>query len=141
MIPYFDQFIAALHAKKKVCVRFFSNADAGVLDRVCAPMDYGAVGESKDGLNRYWLWDYGSKQGAHTLCLLPQQIMDLRVLGENFDPAQLDMTPPQWSIPRNWSSPLRIKAAPDSAQATLTAAPRTVGGQEQRSETPPANKE
>jgi Hsp20/alpha crystallin family len=60
MIPNHTRFIEAIHAKKKVCVRFYSQADSGVLDRVCAPMDYGPGGEFKDGLNRYWLWDYGT---------------------------------------------------------------------------------
>jgi hypothetical protein len=53
MIPNHPLFIAALHEKKKVRVRFYSEADSGVLDRVCAPMDYGPGNELRDGLNRY----------------------------------------------------------------------------------------
>jgi hypothetical protein len=49
------RFIEAINEKRKVCVRFYSKADSGVLDRVCAPMDYGPGGEIQDGLNRYWL--------------------------------------------------------------------------------------
>ena len=41
MIPNHAQFLAAIKDKKKVCVQFYSKADSGVLDRVCAPMDYG----------------------------------------------------------------------------------------------------
>lgn len=88
MIPNHTQFIGAIQEKKKVCVRFYSKADSGVLDRVCAPMDYGPGGSVPDGLNRYWLWDYASDTGSHTLGLVPQQIVDLQVLGESFDPAQ-----------------------------------------------------
>ena len=87
MIPKHDQFIAAMNEKKKICVRFYSKPDSGVLDRVCAPMDYGPGSACQDGLNRYWLWDYASTTGNHTLGLLPQQIVDLQVLGEVFDPA------------------------------------------------------
>ncbi|MGD0351543.1 MAG: hypothetical protein ABSB84_14705 [Verrucomicrobiota bacterium] len=140
MIPNHKQFIEAIHAKKKVCVRFYSKADSGVLDRVCAPMDYGPGGEIKDGLNRYWLWDYASNTGPHTLGLVPQQIVDLQVLGEVFDPAQLDVRPPQWSIPRDWGSPPQPMDAPVRAPALFTVAARTVGGQAQRPETIPANK-
>lgn len=104
MIPNHNQFIESIHAKKKVWVRFYSNADSGVLDRVCAPMDYGPGGDIKDGLNRYWFWDYTSNTGAHTLGLAPQQIVDLQVLGEVFDPAQLAASSPQWSIPRDWGT-------------------------------------
>ena len=104
MIPNHNQFVEAIHAKKKVWVRFYSNADSGVLDRVCAPLDYGPGAGNKDGLNRYWLWDYTSNTGAHTLGLVPQQIVELQVLGEAFDPAQLAGSPPQWSIPRDWGT-------------------------------------
>ena len=92
MISNHAQFIAAIHDKKKVCVRFYSKPDSGVLDRVCAPMDYGA-GDNKDGLNRYWLWDYANDTGNHALGLMPQQILDLQVLGEVFDPSQFIIGP------------------------------------------------
>jgi hypothetical protein len=105
MIPNHARFIEAIHDTKKVCVRFYSKADSGVLDRVCAPMDYGPGGEIEDGLNRYWLWDYANDPGPHAQGLLPQQIVDLQVLGEVFDPAQLSVRPPRWFIPRDWGSP------------------------------------
>ena len=91
MIPNHARFIAAINEKKKVSVRFYSKADNGVLDRICAPMCYGQGSESHDELNRYWLWDYGSNASSHALGLVPQQIVDLQVLGEVFDPAQFTM--------------------------------------------------
>src|ERR1051325_9067612 len=122
MIPNHQQFIEAINEKKKVTVRFYSKADSGVLDRVCAPMDYGPGGEIKDGLNRYWLWDYASNTRPHTLGLVPQQIVDLRVLGEGFDPAQLDVIPPQWSIVRDWTWRPQPLDAPIGAPAQSTVA-------------------
>jgi hypothetical protein len=71
---------------------------------------------------------------------VPQQILDLQVLGEVFDPAQLDVRPPQWSIPRDWGSPSQPLDATIGAPAPFTVAARAVGGQAQRSETTPANK-
>jgi hypothetical protein len=91
MIPNHARFIEAIKEKKEVSVRFYSKADNGVLDRICAPMDYGPGGENHDGLNRYWLWDYASNTGSHTRGLLPQQIVDLQVLGEVFDPVQFSI--------------------------------------------------
>ena len=105
MISNHQQFIEAIKQKKKVNVRFYSKADSGVLDRVCAPMDYGPGGEIPDGLNRYWLWDYTSNGGSHTLGLVPQQIVDLQVLGEVFDPAEFGVRSSPWSIPRDWAAP------------------------------------
>ncbi len=106
MIPNHTGFIEAINAKKKVCVRFYSKADSGVLDRVCAPMDYGPGGEVQERLNRYWLWDYSSNTATPILGLVPQQIVDLQVLGELFSPADLGVTPWSWSIPRDWGPPV-----------------------------------
>lgn len=105
MIQNHAQFIAAIHEKKKVWVRFYSAADHGVLDRVCGPMDYGPGGNVSDGLNRYWLWDYASTADSHTLGLTPQEIVDLRVLGEVFSPADFGDRPWPWAIPRDWDPP------------------------------------
>src|SRR5436190_5318643 len=104
MIPAHQQFIEAIHARLKVNVRFYSLADSQVVDRVCALMDYGPA-DKVDGPNRYLLWDYASTTGSHTLSMLPQQILGLQVLGQVFDPAQLDV-PAQWSVPRDWNAPL-----------------------------------
>ena len=85
MIPHHDKFLAAVADKKKVSVRFFSKADNSVLDCICAPVSYGPVSEPADGLNRFRFWDYSSVTGKHTLELLPPQIVELSVLGEDFD--------------------------------------------------------
>jgi hypothetical protein len=54
-----------------VSVRYYSMADHGVLDRICAPMSYGQGSENHDELNRYWLWDYAGTSDSHALDLLP----------------------------------------------------------------------
>jgi hypothetical protein len=104
MIPNHKQFIEAIKEKHKVCLRFYSKADSEVIDLLCAPVDYGPGAGNHDGVSRYWLWDYTSNNGSHTLSLLPEQVLDIRVLGEVFDPEQIEIKPPQWSIPRDWSS-------------------------------------
>jgi hypothetical protein len=93
MIANHDQFLAAILDRKKVCVRFYSQPDSGVLDRVCAPMDYGP-GEKSDGVNRYWLWDYAGEANSRTIGLIPQQILDVQVLGTLFDPGEFNSDPP-----------------------------------------------
>lgn len=104
MIPNHKQFIQALAERNKVCVRFYSLADSGVIDRVCAPLDYGPQASIPGSVNRYSLWDYTGNNGAHTLALLPEQILDLRILGETFDPAEFGSWPSPWVIPRDWGS-------------------------------------
>jgi len=101
MIQNHAGFIEAINTKKKVWVRLYSPADKGVIERVCAPMDYGPGVEVSDGLNRYWLWDYARNADSRTLGLTPQQIVDLQVLGEVFDPADFGVQPWQWAVPRD----------------------------------------
>jgi len=105
MIPNHKQYIEAIQEKKKVCLRFYSIADSGVIDLVCAPLDYGPAGEVKNGVNSYQFWDYSSNNGSHLLALLPEQILSLSVLGTLFDPAEFSATPLTWSIARDWKVP------------------------------------
>ena len=108
MIPNHKQFIEAIKQKNKVCLQFYSKADSGVIDLVCAPMDYGPGAGIQDGVNRYWLWDYTSNTGSPALGLLPEQVLDLRVLGEAFDPAQIKVTAPAVVYPSGLELALRI---------------------------------
>ena len=80
-----------------------------MIDLVCAPLDYGPGADNQDGVNRYWLWDSTSNIGSPTLALLPEQVLDIRVLGEVFNPAQFGDTPPEWSIARDWGMPSERK--------------------------------
>jgi hypothetical protein len=120
MIPNHKQFIEAINEKKQVCLRFYSKADSGVIDLVCAPMDYGPGAGNQDGVNRYWLWDYTSNNGSHTLNLLPEQVLDLRALGTLFDPAQFGVPPAAWSIPRDWKLPAGASPVAPAAGPTQT---------------------
>jgi hypothetical protein len=131
MIPNHKQFIEAIKEKKKVCLRFYSRADSAVIDLVCAPTDYGPGAGIQGGVNRYWLWDYTSNIGSPILGLLPQQVLDIRVLGEAFDPAELGARQPTWSIPRDWRpafgsgienpsrGPTPAEKQPDSSEVSL----------------------
>ena len=105
MIAQHKEFIEAIKEKKKVSVRLYSRADSGVVDLICAPLDYGPAAGVQDGVNRYHLWDYSSNTGSHNLTLLPTQILDLSLLGGLFDPAEVGVLPLPWSVPRDWNSP------------------------------------
>ena len=112
MIPNHKQFIEAIQEKKKVSLRLYSKADSGVIDLLCAPLDYGPAGLIQDGVNRYRLWDYSSNNGSHVLALLPEQILDLSVLGGVFDPAEFGKLDVAWAIPRDWVPPRGVETPP-----------------------------
>jgi hypothetical protein len=121
MIPNHARFIEAIHAKKKVWVRYFSVPDGGPVDRVCAPLDYGPADGIHNGLNRYWFWDYAK---STTLVLAAQPIAELQVLGETFDPSGLPGPPAMpgpWQTPRDWAAPTAAGAAPSSSASANVA--------------------
>ena len=109
----------AMNEKKKICVRFYSKPDSGVLDRICAPMDYGPGADSQDELNRYWLWDYLGDTGSHTLGLVPQQIVDLQVLGEGFDPTEFISSPAPTPVVPADDLPADKVVSPDAATVPI----------------------
>jgi hypothetical protein len=104
MIANHSQFLAALHEKKLVEIKFYSQADAGTVDRECMPLDYGPDSEAKDALNRYWIWDPAAPAGKNLVGVLPAQITSMRVLGVSFEPEKLSLGSRSWSVPRAWGA-------------------------------------
>ena len=99
------QFIQAIHDKRKVRLTFYSKEDGGLLTRKCAPMDYGPSRRAKQKNDRFHFWDYDSDTQKHTLSLNPEQISNLQVLDDTFEPAEFitwDITKSPWFISRDW---------------------------------------
>lgn len=99
-----DVFIDAIHTKKKLRIRFYSEEDGGYIERVCAPMDYAAGKRIHDGIPRYWVWDFESDKANHSLPLRSERIEYMRNEGEDFDPASFVTWTTAWVISRNWES-------------------------------------
>lgn len=101
------EFIAAIHSKKKIRLTFFSKEDGSQIVRICAPMDFGPSRRAANKDDRYHLWDYESHTKSHTLSLLPNQIVRLEILPEQFDPAGFvtwsTQTSP-WFVRRDWGA-------------------------------------
>lgn len=102
-----DEFIAAIHAKHKVRLTFYSKEDRRQLIRTCAPMDYGPSRTARSKTSRYHVWDYDSDTKRHPLGLIPAQIVSIVVLPETFDPAEFvhwsTATRP-WHVARDWGA-------------------------------------
>lgn len=122
MIPNHSHFIDALREMKRVQIVYYSQPDAGTVDRECLPLDYGRAPGSADTLNRYWVWDPANTSGENPIGLLPDQIVSMRVLGLPFDPEQLQLGPRPWSVPRSWGVRLETSAQ-QPAEAGQPAAP------------------
>lgn len=101
------EFIRAIRDKKKVILCFHSKEDGKVIERTCAPMDFGPSRRAKLKNDRFHLWDYDSDKGSHTISLTQEQIVELTILEENFDPELFvtwDTIKSPWFIGRDWGS-------------------------------------
>lgn len=99
----YEKFINAIHNKKLVSVKFNSK-EKGVIIRSCIPFDYGPSRRYKDGLDRYHLYDLDSPDGKHNLSIIPEQVIDINILNENFDPAEYVHWTTSWFIKRDWGA-------------------------------------
>lgn len=97
-----EEFITAIHACRRLRLTFRAEEDGRLRTRTCAPMDFGAGRKMKDSAPRYWVWDYDSPDGPHTLPLLPGQIVSMEPTDEPFDAAEFVTWSPSWIVPRDW---------------------------------------
>lgn len=105
MVNNLDQLIQAIKDKNKVRVKFYSKEDAGILERMCAPMDYGPSRRASNKSDRYHFWDYESDKTQHTLSLLPEQVISIETTDEEFDPAEFitwNVSASPWFVGRDW---------------------------------------
>ena len=102
MITNHQEFINAIHDKKKLKIVFYSEEDKCFLQRICAPMDYATGTRIKDGIPRYWVWDFDSDTKTHTLPLRHERIKSITVLNETFDPSEFVTWVTRWTIDRDW---------------------------------------
>ena len=115
MISNHTQFIEAIHERKLIQIEFYSLADAGTVNRVCVPLDYGPEPGGSEALNRYWIWDDAATAGSNPLGLGPDQIVAVQVLGKTFDPEKYHVVTRPWSVLREWTSSAHQAGAPSGA--------------------------
>ncbi len=94
-------FIECINKKQKIEVTF-KPKDKNVVTRICIPFDYGPSARFKDGVDRFHFYDLNSPEGRHNLSILPMQVIELKLLQENFDPADYITWTPKWLFARDW---------------------------------------
>ena len=97
-----DKFLHAIEDRKKIRLTFISKQDGSHITRICAPMDYGPRRLAHNQADRYHLWDYESDPRHHILSLLPERIVAMEVLDEQFSPAEFVAWPTNWFFKRDW---------------------------------------
>lgn len=94
-------FLSAIHEKKLVNVMIESK-EKGTINRICVPFDFGPSRRYRDGLNRYHFYDLDSPEGSHNLSILPNQLLAITLLNQNFDPKDYVTFTPNWFVSRDW---------------------------------------
>lgn len=94
-------FLEAINQKLIVRVRVNSE-EKGIIERNCIPFDYGPSRIYKDGLNRYHFYDLNSPEGKHNLSILPEQLIEITLTNEYFEPGDYVHWTPKWFVSRDW---------------------------------------
>lgn len=97
-----DDFLAAIHSKKLVeCT--FDSIDEGRKTRICVPFDYGPWRRNMSpNPDRFHFYDLDSPDGKHNLSILPNQVISLKILNQDFEPGDYIKWSPNWFISRDW---------------------------------------
>jgi len=96
-----DVFTNAINNKRLLRITFDSQ-EKGEIKRTCVPFDFGPSNKYKDGNDRYHFLDLDSPEGVHNLSILPEQIINIELLNNEFDPSKYIKWTPNWHIQRDW---------------------------------------
>ena len=102
-----DQFIQAIHERRKIQITFHSKTDGIQTTRNCAPLDFGPSRRSRDKDDRYHLWNYEGDTKPHVMALNPSQIARVVLLEECFEPSEFvtwSTVNSPWFVTRDWGS-------------------------------------
>jgi hypothetical protein len=91
--------------RKKIIRLTYVTKDLQQLVRKCAPLDMAPSRRAKMPYYKYHFWDFESQPKPHIVSLNPEQIIQIEVLEEEFEPKDIitwDTTKSPWSIISDW---------------------------------------
>lgn len=97
-------FLKAIHEKWLLKIRYDSTSK-GVIERICVPFDFGPSRRSRNNVDKYHFYDLDSPDGKHVLSVLPERVLDMKLLDKHFDPAiYVTWDNIEWYVPRDWGA-------------------------------------
>lgn len=102
-----QMFLDAIAQKRRVSIRFIHPKEKREQSCICAALDFGPLRGSSDKLDRYQLWNLEGRKRPFNLALLPDEILEMKLLEDTFSPAEIIswvFKPGCWSVPRDWGS-------------------------------------
>ena len=103
MESHYDIFVFAIHGKRSIKIKC-DTKEKGLIERLCIPFDFGPSRRYKDGLNRFHFYDLDSPDGKHNLSILEEQLTNIELLDDIFDPADYVNWTPNWILKRDWGT-------------------------------------
>lgn len=97
----YDLFIASIHKRNTIKISC-NTKEKGLIERVCIPFDFGPSRRYKDGLDRFHFYDLNSPDGKHNLSILAEQLIDVELLVDIFEPGDYVKWAPNWIVKRDW---------------------------------------
>ena len=84
-----DVFIQGIEQEKRLKLTFFCRKHRRKVVSLCAPLHFskgpaGIVPGAEDGLQCYYLWDFGAKKGSNFLALSPAEIVSIKLTEDVF---------------------------------------------------------
>lgn len=94
-------FIQAINDKKIINLTFNANVK-WIITRKCIPFDFWPW-KRKLSVNpdRFHFYDLNSPEGKHNLSILPEEVIRMEILNENFNPWNYVNWKPSWFIERD----------------------------------------
>ena len=89
MHRHHEVFIQGIEQEKRIELTFYSRKQKREVVSFCAPLHYseGSASLAKDqgnGLECYYLWDFGAKKNSNFLALSPSEIIRMKLTDEVF---------------------------------------------------------
>lgn len=99
----YEKFLQAIKEKKIVKVAIDSN-EKWVIERYCIPFDFWPSRRKnlKSNPERFHFYDLNSPEKKHNLSILPEQLLNIEITNDYFDPGDYIKWEPNWFIERDW---------------------------------------
>jgi len=95
-------FLQSINDKKIVKIKV-DTYEKWVIERHCIPFDFWPSRRNlKVNPNKYHFYDLDSPDSKHTLSIIPEQLLEIKITDNIFNPWDYIKWEPKWFIERDW---------------------------------------
>jgi hypothetical protein len=99
-----ENMLNAIYAKKIVELNFIPRETWVITTRKCIPFDIWPRRRKwkSNWSERFHFYDLNSPDWKHTLSILPEQVISIKILNESFNPWDYITWETEWFVRRDW---------------------------------------